>query len=94
MHSSGRIGLRYSGMESGSARFTLADGEKLIVPDRDLRRIYDLLWELAAEPGAVSTAALLMDVSRRSEFAHAPITLTASQSAALGDAMARLEAST
>jgi hypothetical protein len=81
-------------MQSGSVRFTLADGETLIVAEEDLRRIYELLWELVGEPGAVSTAALLMDASRLSEFARAPVTLTTSQSAALGKAVARLDAST
>jgi hypothetical protein len=88
------FGLRYSGMHSGSVSFTLADGKTLIVAEQDLKRIYNLLWELAAEPGAVSTAALVMDVSRQSAFARLPVTLTAPQSAALGKAVAQLDAST
>jgi hypothetical protein len=81
-------------MHSGSVRFASADGETLIVAEKDLRRIYELLWELAGEPGAVSTAALLMDASRQSEFARRTIALTAAQSAALAKAMAQLGAST
>jgi hypothetical protein len=84
------FGLRYSGAVS----FTLANGKTLIVAEHDLKRIYNLLWERAAEPGAVSTAVLVMDVSRQSAFARLSVTLTAPQSAALGKAVAQLDAST
>jgi hypothetical protein len=63
-------------MAGGSVSFTLDDGETLGVADEDLRRVYDVLWDLAKEPGAVSTAVLLMDAGRLRPFARMPISLT------------------
>ena len=79
-------------MSGGSVRFTFDDGETLIVPDDDVRRVYDELWRLAPRPGAVSTAALVHAASRQSEFARRPIELTTTQSATLREAMERLGA--
>jgi len=86
--------LRYSGMAGGSVSFTLDDGGTLEVPDADLRGIYDLLWELAKEPGAVSTAALLMDAWRLRPFTRRPIALTTPQSSVIRKAVARLHDAT
>ena len=75
-------------MAGGSVSFTLNDGETLIVPDEDLREIYDTLWELVREPGAVSTAVLMIDTGRLRPYARRPIDLTPSQSSALRHAVA------
>lgn len=77
-------------MAGGSVRFTLDDDETLIVPDADVRRIYDLLWELAREPGAVSTAALLIETAREREFLRPKLNLNKPQSAALRHAVTLL----
>jgi hypothetical protein len=53
-------------MAEDSVRFALDDGEML---NADLRRIYDSLWEISDEPGAVSTAAIVVDVSRLRAYA-------------------------
>jgi hypothetical protein len=79
-------------MTGGSVNFTFDDGETLSVPDEDLRRVYDALWDLAKEPGAVSTAALLMDTWRLDPFTRRPISLTTSQSAVLRKTVALLHA--
>jgi hypothetical protein len=79
-------------MPEGSVRFTLDDGETLIVPDDELRQIYDTLWERSREPGAVSTAALLIEASRLREALRPKIELTTSPSNALRQAVARLHA--
>jgi hypothetical protein len=79
-------------MAGGSVSFTLDSGERLAVAVGDLPRVYELLWDLAKEPGAVSTATLVMDARRLLPFIHKPITLTAPQSAALRKAVAQLHA--
>ena len=79
-------------MTGGSVSFTLDDGKTLGVADEDLRRVYDVLWDLAKEPGAVSTAVLLMDAGRLRPFARMPISLTAPQSTVLRKAVALLHA--
>jgi hypothetical protein len=77
----------------GSVTFTLDDGERLVVGDDDLRRIYDSLWEISREPGAVSTAALMKHTSRLSPYARRVVELTSPQSAALRKAVALLHGS-
>jgi hypothetical protein len=74
----------------GPVRFTLADGEMLSVPETDLQHVYELLWQLALTPGAISLAAVIRGVSRPEVRYGAPIDLTAQQSAALRKAMALL----
>jgi hypothetical protein len=74
-------------MTGGSVSFTLDDGETLLVPDQDLRRVYETLWDLSAQPGAVSTAALLLEASRIQEFMRGRIELTTPQSAVLRKAV-------
>jgi len=76
-------------MAGGSASFTLDDGETLRVPDEDLRPIYDSLWDSSDHQGAISTAALVMDLLRLHPYARRPVELTTTQSAALRKAMAR-----
>lgn len=77
-------------MAGDSIRFALDDGETLYVPDEDLRPVYEVLWDLAKEPGAVSTAALVMDARRLHPFHRQPIELTTTQSAVLRKAVALL----
>jgi hypothetical protein len=79
-------------MTGGSVSFTLDDGDMLRVPDEDLRQIYESLWKISHEPGAVSTAALVMDVSRLHPYARVPVALTAPQTAVLRKAVALLHA--
>jgi len=79
-------------MAGGLVSFTLDDGAIVEVPEDQLRQVYDLLWDLAKEPGAVSAAALLMDASRLSPFTRKPILLTTPQSAVLRQAVAQLHA--
>lgn len=50
------------------------------------------MWELAKEPGAVSTAALLMDARRLHPYHRQPIELTTPQSAVLRKAVVQLHA--
>jgi len=75
---------------AGFVLFRLADGRSLTVEDDDLRRIYEELWTLAAEPGAVSTAALLLHESRRSPAARQSVDLTPLQTDVLTRAIERL----
>jgi hypothetical protein len=77
--------------EPASVRFTLDDGATLLIAEKDVDRIYDLLWGLAPAPGAVFTAALLIEASRTSEFARKAPRLTPSQSAVLREAVALLD---
>ena len=79
-------------MAGGSVTFALDDGETLSLADEDLRPIYETLWELAKEPGAVSTAALLMDARRLRPFVRKPIALTTPQSAVLRRAVELIHA--
>ena len=77
-------------MSVGSVRFTLDDGETIIVPDDELRRIYESLWAMSNEHGAISTAALVMDVSRLSPYGTRSVELTIPQSAVFRKAVALL----
>jgi hypothetical protein len=79
-------------MAGGSVTFALDDGETLSLADEDLRPIYDALWGLAPESGAVSTAVLLKDAWRLSPFARKPIALTTPQGAVLRKAISLLHA--
>jgi hypothetical protein len=75
----------------GSVHFVLADDESLIVPGGDVRRVYEMLLDLCAQPGALSTAALLIDASRLPDTSGA-IHLTSPQSSALRQVVAQLDA--
>ncbi len=50
-------------MSGGPVRFTLDDGETLTVAESDVLRVYDLLWKLARQPGALAAAAELQIAS-------------------------------
>jgi hypothetical protein len=76
-------------MGGGSVSFTLDGGETLTVPDEDWSGVYEGLWGLSKEPGAVSTATLMMDARRLLPF-HRRIDLTRPQSVVLRKAVALL----
>jgi hypothetical protein len=75
-------------MVGGSVSFTLDDGGTLTVLDADVQHVYEALWGISREPGAVATAAYLMSQSRVRPHARLPVGLTALQSAALRKAVA------
>jgi hypothetical protein len=60
------------------------------VSEGALQGVYEELWNLANEPGAVSTAALLMHEWRQLHAARQAVELTPSQSEALRRAVRRL----
>jgi hypothetical protein len=67
--------------------FRLADGASVIVPDADLRLIYNALWDLSDRRGAISTAVLLIDeAQKRSQYRH-PVELNPKQSNVLKTAI-------
>jgi hypothetical protein len=70
-----------------SVSFALDDGGTLTILDEDVQQIYDSLWEISDEPGAVSTAALMMSMSRLRPYARVPVGLTSPQSAVLRKAV-------
>lgn len=63
----------------------------LTVAEKDVPRLCDLLWQLAPQPGAITTAAALHIAAQQSEFARLPVELTAAQAAILRQAIARLD---
>jgi len=77
-------------MAVGSVSFTLDHGETIIVPDDELRRIYESLWAMSHEPGAISTAAVVMDVSRLSPYGPRSVDLKHPQSTVFRKAVALL----
>jgi hypothetical protein len=76
-------------MPDGPMRFALHDGETLTLDEGDLKQVYELMWQLAPRPGAISVAALIRGASRANAVG-VPIDLNASQSAAMREAMALL----
>jgi len=53
--------------------------------------VYDVLWEFCSQPGALSTADLLIETSRLPETRRT-VELTTPQSTVLREAVARLDA--
>jgi hypothetical protein len=80
-------------MTAEAVRFLLAGGETLVVPAKDLRRVYEILWGLAPEAGAIAVAALVHQVLEMRDPSPALVDLTAPQSAALEKALALLQSS-
>jgi hypothetical protein len=76
---------------TGSISFTLDDGAGISVADEDVQEVYDSLWGISDEPGAISTAALMMSMSRVRPYARLPVALTNPQSAVLRRAVALLQ---
>ena len=72
-----------------SVQFRLADGERIALDQHETRRIYDALWKLAGEPGAVSAAALLLHHWSQDGVTGRETDLDGSQSAALRKAMSQ-----
>ncbi len=77
-------------MPGGPVRFTLDDGKTLTVAEKDVPRVYELLWQLAPQPGAITTAAALHTAAQQSEVSRLTIELTATQTAMLRQAVALL----
>lgn len=69
--------------------FRLADGETTQLGDAGLRRIYDALWNLSNEPGAATTAALLLHEWRQPLVTRKRIDLTQRQTDVFRKAMGR-----
>jgi len=76
-------------MTGGAGRFRLADGEIVDLYADGLRAVYEHLWVLADQPGAVSAAALLLH-AQRSAARPWPIQLDERQTAAFKLAQSRL----
>lgn len=74
-------------MPGGAVTFILDDGAKLLIPDEELRRVYEALWNLASERGAISTAALVIGARRLRAAQRQPIMLTTEQSGVLRKAV-------
>lgn len=70
-----------------SVYFDLADGTAVTVERDHIRRVYDELWRLSNTPGAVSTAALLLDGAAWHHGHRHRIDLNRLQSAALRSAI-------
>jgi len=73
-----------------STRFTLDDGETIIVENGDLREVYELLWAEAHKPGAITVAALIHAALLQPEFSRSAIDLTTAQSEVLRETIAQL----
>ncbi len=76
-------------MTEDAVEFRLDDGTKLLVPLDELRPIYEALWELSDVPGAISTAALLMDEGHKLAKYRYPVRLNRPQSNVLRQVTAR-----
>ena len=76
-------------MDQDAVEFRLDDGTALLVAVADLRPIYEALWDLSSMPGAISTAALLMDEGHKLARYRYPVELNRPQSDVLRQAVAR-----
>jgi hypothetical protein len=73
----------------GPVTFLLPDGATVAVHEEDVQRVYNMLWDISGLPGAVSTAALLLYESRQASRYRPPVALSAAQSEAIREAVAR-----
>jgi hypothetical protein len=74
-------------MAAGEVRFSFHDGETLTIAGEDVPRVYENLWQLAARPGAVSLAGMVMAASRQPPAARVPVLLTEPQGAVIREAL-------
>jgi hypothetical protein len=74
-------------MTREAVEFKLSDGTSLVIPDAELRRLYEELWNLSNVPGAISAAALLMDEARKRALYRSPVELSPPQSNVLSRAV-------
>jgi hypothetical protein len=74
-------------MPGGSLHFILADGELLALAHGELSEVYELLWKLPSQKGAISVAAMIR-VAVRSDLLGSPIDLDEAQSEAMREAVA------
>ena len=75
-------------MTGDAGRFRLAGGETVRLDGDEVRAVYDELWALMEEPGAVTTAALVIHALRAADTA--PVELDERQSAVFRLARSRL----
>jgi hypothetical protein len=71
-----------------AGRFRLADGETVRLDGDEVRAVYEELWGLVGEAGAVTTAALVIHALRAA--GTAPVELDERQSAVFRLARSRL----
>ena len=76
-------------MTEDAIEFHLDDGTELLVPLDELRPIYEALWDLSEVPGAISTAALLMDEGHKLARYRYPVRLNRPQNDVLRQVAAR-----
>jgi len=74
-------------MPGGSLHFILADGELLTLAQGEVSEVYELLWKLEPQKGAISVAAMIR-VAARSDLLGSPIDLDETQSEAMREAVA------
>lgn len=74
----------------GRGLFRLADGEMVDLRGDEFRAIFDMLWMLEEEPGAVLTAALLLHEWRRGMEGREAVELDERESAVFRLARSRL----
>jgi hypothetical protein len=74
-------------MPGGPVRFNLDDGELLTLAGSELSEVYEQLWKIAPQKGAISVAAMIR-VSVRSKLMGSPVDLNEPQSAAMREAVA------
>jgi hypothetical protein len=79
-------------MTVAEVRLTLHDGELLIIASGDVDRVYENLWRLAPESGAVTLAGILVAESRGQMRRRYPLDLTEAQSAIIREAIAMPDA--
>jgi hypothetical protein len=71
-------------------RVGLDGGGTMDMSDDAVQRVYEELWALAAERGAVTTAAMLLGELRKPDVARRTVELTSAQSAVLRQAVSRI----
>lgn len=62
----------------------------LALSEVELEQVYELLWKLAPRPGAVPLAAVIRGTARADLLYGPPVSLDASQSAAMREAVSLL----
>lgn len=77
-------------MAGGPIHFTLDGDERVTIAEENVWPLYDLLWQLAPKPGAVSLAAILHAASLQSEYTRPAYELTVAQGALLREAISLL----
>jgi hypothetical protein len=71
-------------------RVNVNDGSFIDLPRTTVEELYDLMWLIARERGAVTTAAKLRQALHRARVPGDHVTLEASESQVFSDALQRL----